>query len=71
MIEFEVGLLVPTGAEMLRVKAFLLAERRATRDYVDVAAMVRLLGDPAALKALGYLNLVYPLICSLSTHLHK
>jgi len=54
------GLLVPTGAEMLRVKAFLLAERRATRDYVDVAAMARLLGDTAALKALGYLNLVYP-----------
>src|SRR6266446_5111012 len=27
------GLRVPTGAETLRVKAFLLAERRATRDY--------------------------------------
>src|SRR5205085_3723914 len=54
------GLLVPTAAETLRVKAFLLAERRATRDYLDVAAMTRLLGDSTALKAMGYLNLAYP-----------
>ena len=64
---FEVnGLLVPTPAEMLRVKAFLLGQRRATRDYVDVAALTRLLGDAAALKALEYLNLVYPATGSLS-----
>ena len=54
------GLIMPTAAETLRVKAFLLTERRATRDYVDVAALTRLLGDSAALTALGYLNLVYP-----------
>ena len=60
------GLLVPTGAEMLRVKAFLLAERRATRDYIDVAALTRLLGDSAGLKAVGYLNLVYPAVGSQS-----
>ena len=29
------GLLVPTAPEMLRDEAFLTAERRATRDYVD------------------------------------
>src|SRR5438874_1990244 len=32
------GLIIPSLPEMLRVKAFLLSERRATRDYVDVAA---------------------------------
>src|SRR6266508_2931703 len=44
---------------MLRVKAFLLTERRATRDYVDVAALSRHLGGPAALRALRVFNLVY------------
>jgi len=53
------GLLVPTAAEMLRVKALLLAERRAMRDYVDVAALARHLGDAAAVKALRPCNLIY------------
>jgi hypothetical protein len=53
------GLLVPTLAEMLRVKAFLLLERRATRDYVDVAALVQSIGEAAAVQALSYLNAVY------------
>ena len=52
-------LLVPTAAEMLRVKAFLLTERRATRDYVDVAALAHHLGNEAALRALRLLNVVY------------
>jgi hypothetical protein len=54
------GLRIPTAAEMLRVKAFLLAERRATRDFVDVAALRAKLGLAAAVEALGWLNLVYP-----------
>jgi hypothetical protein len=53
------GLLVPTAAEMLRVKAFLLTERRALRDCVDVAALACHLGGEAALGALRVLNLVY------------
>jgi hypothetical protein len=53
------GLLVPTAAEMLRIKAFLLTERRALRDYVDVAALAGHLGGEAALGALRVLNFVY------------
>lgn len=54
------GLRIPTGAEMLRVKAFLLMERRAVRDFVDVAALGGKLDGAAALQALSWLNLVYP-----------
>jgi hypothetical protein len=53
------GLLVPTPAEMLRVKTFLLVERRAARDYVDTAALIQRLGLEAALDAARWLNLVY------------
>ena len=35
---------VPTIEEMLRIKAFLLVERNATRDYLDVAALSHHLG---------------------------
>ena len=61
------GLVVPTPAEILRVKAFLLGERRATRDYVDVAALIHLLRDSGAVASLRYLNLLYPVTGSLST----
>jgi hypothetical protein len=54
------ALIIPTLPEMLRVKAFLLAQRRATRDYVDVAALAATLGNLASGEALGYLNLAYP-----------
>ncbi len=53
-------LVVPTLEEILRVKAFLLSERRATRDYVDFAALARKAGEERTLAALGYLNLLYP-----------
>ena len=53
------GLRVPTAAEMLRVKAFLLVERRATRDFVDVAALALHLGMAAATDAVSLLNLAY------------
>lgn len=52
-------LLVPTAPEMLRVKAFLLTERRGTRDYVDVAALVQHLSLEASLDAMLVFNLVY------------
>jgi hypothetical protein len=54
------GLLVPTAEEMLRIKAFLVAGRRATRDWVDVAALGEHLGVAPALEALACLNLLYP-----------
>ena len=53
------GLQVPTAAETLRVKAFLLTERRATRDFVDVAALALHLGITVARDAVALLNLVY------------
>jgi hypothetical protein len=54
------GLTVPTPSETLRIKAFLLQERRGTRDYIDVAALAKLLGDDQAVRALSYLNFLYP-----------
>ena len=54
------GLRVPTPNEALRVKAFLCVERRAVRDFVDVAALAHLLGEAAALRSLTYFNLLYP-----------
>jgi len=53
------GLRIPTAAEMLRVKAFLLTDRRATRDYVDLAALILHLGAVAATESTALLNLVY------------
>jgi hypothetical protein len=53
------GLVVPTAAEMLRIKAFLLGERRAVRDFVDVSALRDRLGFDRALAALRYINAVY------------
>jgi hypothetical protein len=39
---------VPTLEEMLRVKAWLVLQRNATRDYLDVVALADRLDDPAA-----------------------
>jgi hypothetical protein len=52
-------LTIPTLDETLRIKAFLLSERRATRDYVDFAALTRTTGEARAIEALRYLNLLY------------
>jgi hypothetical protein len=60
------GLIVPTLDEMLRVKAFLLAERRATRDFVDLAALLARLAERDALRALLSLNRLYPAFGALS-----
>lgn len=53
------GLILPTAAEMLRIKAFLLGERRAVRDFLDVAALGDRLGASRAIAALRYLNALY------------
>jgi len=54
------GLVVATATEMLRIKAYLLTERRSVRDFVDLAALAAHLGEPASLSALSFLNLLYP-----------
>jgi hypothetical protein len=53
------GLRVPTPREALRIKAFLCVERRGTRDFLDVAALIRTLGEDESLRALRYLDLVH------------
>lgn len=50
---------VPTVAEMLRIKAFLVVERNATRDYLDVAALSDHLGKRASVAALVRMNELY------------
>ena len=60
------GLAVPTIEETLRIKAFLLAERRSTRDFVDAAALIEKLGDEHSLRALRPLNQFYAALGALS-----
>lgn len=50
---------VPTIEEMLRIKAFLVVERNATRDYLDVAALSHHLGLTNSVKALASMNALY------------
>lgn len=50
---------VPTIAEMLRIKAFLIVERNATRDYLDVSALSHHLGMADSAAALESMNDLY------------
>jgi len=50
---------LPTVEEMLRIKAFLVVERNATRDYLDVAALSHHLGLPRSVAALERMNDLY------------
>ncbi len=50
---------VPTVAEMLRIKAFLVVERNTTRDYLDVAALSHHLGVGKSVAALERMNELY------------
>lgn len=45
-------LVVPTLAEMIRIKAWLALSRNQTRDYVDIAALVDRIGVPSAANVL-------------------
>ena len=45
--------------EMLRIKAFLIVERNATRDFLDVAALSHHLGLKAGVRALERMNELY------------
>lgn len=54
--EVQVGdatLRIPTLAEILRIKAWLVLRRNATRDYLDVVALAAKVGDQAPRIALG------------------
>ena len=43
---------MPTIEEMLRIKTFLVVERNATRDYLDVAALSHHLGTAKSVHAI-------------------
>ncbi len=50
---------VPTRAEILRVKAWLIVRRNATRDYLDVAAIAAKLTDRDVVAALAPMDRLY------------
>ena len=52
-------LAVPTVQEILRIKAFLIVERNATLDYLDVAALSYYLGLKKSVTALEPMNELY------------
>lgn len=54
------GLRVPTLAEMARVKAWLLATRLTTRDYLDTVVLFERLGEAGTRRAMASLDDLYP-----------
>ncbi len=54
------GLQVPTLAEMARIKAWLLATRDTTRDYLDTVVLFERLGEDKVREALSTLDEIYP-----------
>jgi hypothetical protein len=57
--EVVAGLVVPTLPEMARIKAWLLATRHTTRDYLDCVVLLERL-DSAACAALSPIDALYP-----------
>lgn len=53
------GLRVPTLDEMARIKAWLLATRATTRDYLDTVVLFERLGEMGVRRALGPLDELY------------
>lgn len=53
-------IVVPTIAEMLRIKAVLVLKRNATRDYLDFAALADRLGEEGTVAALRHFDDIYP-----------
>jgi hypothetical protein len=51
---------IPTEAEVLRIKGFLLLRRNATRDYVDFAAVADRIGYRATAEAFARFDALYP-----------
>jgi hypothetical protein len=58
------GLWVPTLPEMIRVKAFVLSDRRAVRDYVDLCALIETAGLQTAIEAMAPFTRLYQGISS-------
>ncbi|OGQ33605.1 MAG: hypothetical protein A3F16_01590 [Deltaproteobacteria bacterium RIFCSPHIGHO2_12_FULL_43_9] len=54
------GIRVPTLEEILRIKAYLIVRRNATRDFIDFIAIFDHLGTTKSVKALSTLDLCYP-----------
>ena len=54
------GLRVPTLAEMARIKAWLLATRFTSRDYLDAVVLFERLGEEGGREALRRLDELYP-----------
>lgn len=54
------GLKIPTPEEMLRIKAYLIVRRNATRDYIDFVALIDHLGVKKSLTALARFDELYP-----------
>ena len=50
---------VPTVAETLRIKGFLIVRRNQTRDYIDVVALADRHGNPAAARVLAGIDDYY------------
>lgn len=50
---------VPTAAETLRIKAFLIVKRNRTRDYLDVVALADRHGTLAAAETLAHIDDYY------------
>ena len=50
---------VPTAAETLRVKAYLVVQRNVVRDYLDVVALADHVGHAAAVEVLADLDAFY------------
>jgi hypothetical protein len=53
------GLRVPTLAEMLRIKAWLLVTRHTVRDYLDTVVLCERLGELGVAVALGPFDEIY------------
>jgi hypothetical protein len=53
------GLRVPTLAEMARIKAWLLATRHTTRDYLDTVVLLERLGEPGVREAFSSFDALY------------
>jgi hypothetical protein len=51
---------VPTKSEILRIKAWLIVRRNATRDFLDVAAIAATLTDHEVIAALAPMDRLYP-----------
>lgn len=54
------GLTIPTPEEILRIKAYLIVRRNATRDFIDFVALFDHLGVTQSLEALSFLDALYP-----------